>query len=448
MPELARDGRLAARMNTAPGQEVDSAAEAVPRERLLGFWALIATQFQGAFSDNALKWLVSFLVLETSISRERRDFLFVLVVPLVFAVPFLIFSIPGGYFADRYSKRSVTQWTKLLELLTMGGATYALWVNRLDLAAVALFFVCMQGAIFGPSKYGLLPELLPTSKLSWGNGVIELWTLLAAIGGTLAGGFLAHHYRGQQQWSGIFLMALSLVGLLTSMGISRVPAADAKRRYEWNWAKEFVEEIQRMRQDAVLWVAVIANTFFWFLGAILLLNIVLYATDILQVDETRSSYLLAALSLGIGMGSFLAGHLSGRKIEMGMILRGCAGIVLATGALFAPGLSYEMVMVLLVALGISAGFFVVPINALIQNRPRPEVKGRVIGAANLLSFGGIALQPLAQYAMLQLGHPDAGHVFLICSVACVGMGFVLARMLPELWPSALNWTRLRQRASL
>ena len=415
---------------------------------MLGFWALIVTQFQGAFSDNALKWLVSFLVLDSGVSREQRDFLFVLVVPLVFAVPFLVFSIPGGYFADRFSKRSVTVWTKLLEMLTMGGATYALWLNRLDLAAVALFFVCLQGAIFGPSKYGLLPELLPTSKLSWGNGIIELWTLLAAIGGTLAGGFLAHEFHGRQQWSGVFLVALSLLGLLASQGISQGPAADPQRRYKWNWAKELLEEIQRMKQDAVLWVAVIANTFFWFLGAILLLNIVLYATDILQVDEARSSYLLAALSLGIGAGSFLAGLASGRKIEMGMILPGMTGIVLATGALFVPGLSYELVMLVLFALGLCAGFFVVPINALIQNRPKPEVKGRVIGASNFLSFGGIALQPLVQYAMLRLGHPDPGHVFLICSIACIAMGFVLARMLPELWPSALYWTRLRQRARL
>jgi acyl-[acyl-carrier-protein]-phospholipid O-acyltransferase / long-chain-fatty-acid--[acyl-carrier-protein] ligase len=427
-------------METPPPQAVQPTAQNDPRAGLLGFWALIATQFQGAFSDNALKWLVSFLVLESSITREQRDFLFVLVVPLVFAVPFLVFSVPGGYFADRFSKRSVTIWTKLLEVLTMCGTTYALWVNRLDLAAVALFLVCAQGAIFGPSKYGLLPELLPMSKLSWGNGVIELWTLLAAIGGTLAGGFLAHHFRGRQEWSGFFLLSLSLLGLLTSLGISRVPAADAARRYHWNWAKQFFEEIRRMRQDAVLWVAVIANTFFWFLGAILLLNIVLYATDILQVDEARSSYLLAALSLGIGMGSFAAGHASGRKIEMGMILPGMSGII--------PGLSYELVMLLLVVLGMSAGFFVVPINALIQNRPKPEVKGRVIGASNLLSFGGIALQPVAQYTMLQLGHPSPGHVFLICSLASIAMGFVLARMLPELWPSALHWTRLRQRVSL
>jgi acyl-[acyl-carrier-protein]-phospholipid O-acyltransferase/long-chain-fatty-acid--[acyl-carrier-protein] ligase len=139
---------------------------------------------------------------------------------------------------------------------------------------------------------------------------------------------------------------------------------------------------------------------------------------------------------------------SGRKIETGMILPGMAGIVLCGGGLSVPGLRYEAVMLLLVALGISAGFFVVPINALIQSRPKPAQKGRVIGASNLLSFGGIALQPLAQYAMLRLGHPDPGHVFLICSVASMTMGFVLARMLPELWPNALYWTRLRQRASL
>jgi len=419
-----------------------------PRGAMLGFWALMATQFQGAFSSNAMKWLVSFLVLESGVSREQRDFLFVLVVPMVFAIPFLIFSIPGGYFADRFSKRSVTTWTKRLELVTMGFATYAFWVNRLELTAVALFFICAQEAIFGPSKYGLLPELLPASKLSWGNGVIELWTLLAAIGGTLAGGFLAHHFRGREQWSGFFFLAFGAAGLLTSLGISRVPPADPERRFHWNWAGELLAEIERMRQDAVLWVAVIANTFFWFLGAILLLNVVLYATDVLQVDEAHSSYLLAVLSLGIGAGSFLAGYASGKKIETGMILPGLTGIVLVTGALFVPGLSYELVMTLLFTLGVCAGFFVVPVNALIQNRPRPEVKGRVIAASNLLSFGGIALQPVAQYAMLRLGHPDPGHVFLISAVACVVMGILLARMLPELWPSALYWTRLRQRASL
>jgi len=413
-----------------------------------GFWALIAVQFQGAFSDNALKWLVSFLVLDAAISKERRDLWFVLVVPLLFAVPFLLFSIPGGYLADRYSKRSVTLWTKVFELGVMGLATYALASNRLEIAGIALFLACTQGAIFGPTKYGLLPELLPLAKLSWGNGIIELGTLLAAISAALAGGFLAQTFHGRQVWSGVIFLALTVLGLLTSFGISKVPAADPARRFDWNVPAEFFHEIRRMRSDSTLWTAVVANTFFWFLGSLLLLNIVLYSTDVLRVDDAHSSYLLAALSLGIGIGSFVAGVASGKKIEAGMVLPGLGGILLMSALLSRPGIRYSVVLAQLALLGVAGGFFVVPVNALIQQRPRPEEKGRTIAVANLLSFVGVALQPLAQYAMLRLGHPDPSRVFLIAAAMTLLMGVVLARMLPELWPRALDWTRLRPRATL
>jgi acyl-[acyl-carrier-protein]-phospholipid O-acyltransferase / long-chain-fatty-acid--[acyl-carrier-protein] ligase len=415
---------------------------------MTGFWALIAVQFQGAFSDNALKWLVSFLVLGSIQTKEGRDFWFVLVVPLLFAIPFLIFSIPGGYFADKYSKRSVTLWTKVFEFGVMGLATYALAINRLDISGAALFLACTQGAIFGPTKYGLLPELLPVSKLSWGNGIIELGTLLAAITAALAGGFLAQTFHGRQIWSGVIFLALTALGLLTSLGISKVPAADPTRRFDWNVPAEFFRELRRMRADSTLWTAVIANTFFWFLGSLLLLNIVLYATDILHVDDAHSSYLLAALSLGIGIGSFLAGLSSGKRIEPGMILPGLAGILLMAALLSRPEISYLTVLVQLALLGVAGGFFVVPVNALIQQRPRPEEKGRAIAVANLLSFVGVALQPLAQYAMLRLGHPDPSRIFFIAAAMTLLMGIVLTRMLPELWPRALDWTRLRPRATL
>jgi hypothetical protein len=90
----------------------------------------------------------------------------------------------------------------------------------------------------------------------------------------------------------------------------------------------------------------------------------------------------------------------------------------------------------------------VPVNALIQRRPRPEEKGRTIAVANLLSFVGVALQPLAQYAMLRLGHPDPSRVFLVAAGMTVAMGVVLVRMMPDLGPRALDWTRLRPRATL
>src|SRR6202140_4543252 len=192
---------------TADARERVGADVAAPK--LSGFWALIAAQFQGAFSDNTLKWLVSFLGLETAATKEQRDLWFVLVVPLLFSVPFLLFSIPGGFLADKFSKRSVTIGTVVGQLAVMALATWALAQGRLGWAGVALFLMSTLGAIFGPTKYGLLPELLPESKLSWGNGIIEFGTLFAAIIAALGGGYLAHAFRGRQVWSGAIFVVLA-----------------------------------------------------------------------------------------------------------------------------------------------------------------------------------------------------------------------------------------------
>lgn len=408
---------------------------------LRGFWMLTVTQFQGAFSDNTLRWLIGFLILEAGLPRDRRDFLFVLVVPLLFSLPFIFFSIPGGYFADRHSKRTITLATKFFELAIMGFATWALAAGHLVFAGVALFLVSSQAAIFGPTKYGLLPELLPLHRLSWGNGIIELTTFLAAILGTLAGGLLAHQFAGRQLYSGLFLIALSLLGIGSSVVIPHLRAADPYRDFSWNWLGNLVRGIRVMGRDRFLITAVAANTFFWFLASLLLLNIVLFSTDVLHVDDVHSSYLLAGLSLGIGVGSFVAGYAARDKIEHGMILPAMLSISLLSLLLAWPGLEFSAVLSLLLALGFSAGFFAVPVNALIQARPAREEKGRMIAAANLLSFVGIALQPVAQYAMLRLGHPEPGHVFMVAAVLTLLMAALLSGMLPELPRRALEITR-------
>src|SRR5258707_4991920 len=160
----------------------------------LGFWSLIATQFQGAFNENALKFLVIYLILAVEKDKAQRDQL-ELLVGVLFAAPFILFSLTGGYLADRFSKRGVTIWTKLFEVGVMLFATAALVGPNLKLALAAIFLVCTQGALFGPSKYRLLPELLPPGRLSWGNGVLELGTFLAIIIGSGSGSFLRAGFR-------------------------------------------------------------------------------------------------------------------------------------------------------------------------------------------------------------------------------------------------------------
>src|SRR5947207_15833220 len=137
-----------------------------------GFWALIVTQFQGAFTDNALKYLVLFLVIGAGVSTERQENINANV-GFLFSLPFILFSMAGGYLADKFSKRSVTVSTKWMEICVITLATAGLALGNLPLQLFAIFMISTQAALFGPSKYGLLPELLPEQKLSWGNGVIE-----------------------------------------------------------------------------------------------------------------------------------------------------------------------------------------------------------------------------------------------------------------------------------
>ena len=193
-----------------------------PSHWRLGFWSLIVTQFQGAFNDNGLKFLVFYLIVERNFPAQVRD-RFILLVGALFAIPFILFSLAGGYFADRYSKRTVTIGTKLFEIGVGLFAIAALAAGNLTMEAAAVFLISTQGALFGPSKYGLLPELLPENKLSWGNGVIELGTFLASITAVMFAGFLADAFRGRHFWSGVIFLGLTMFGLFTSLGISRVP---------------------------------------------------------------------------------------------------------------------------------------------------------------------------------------------------------------------------------
>ena len=229
------------------------------------------------------------------------------------------------------------------------------------------------------------------------------------------------------------------MGLVTSLGISRVPAANPEKRFRFNLVGDLWTQIREMRKDRVLWLAVLGNVYFWFLASLLLLNIVLYATDILRVDETQTSLLLVALTLGIGVGSFAAGYISGGKIEYGLIPLGSIVITVACSTLSRSHLGYGAVAFNLVNLGFFAGLFAVPTNALIQHRPAPASKGGIIAAANLLSFVGIALQPVAQYSMIQLGHPNPQKIFLIAGGLTLAATLYILYLLPDSLLRLLLW---------
>ena len=395
-----------------------------------GFWALIATQFQGAFSDNILRNLLLSMIVGMQMRAADRE-TFISVVTFLFSVPFLILSMPGGWLADRFSKRQITIWTKGMEFGSMLLATAGLMSHQLWLSLAALTLVASQAALFGPSKYGLLPELLPEKSLSWGNGVIELGTFLAIIVGTVAGAGMAESFHGHEQYAGFVLLGLSVIGFVTSLGIDKVPPAAPDKAFRLNIVGDLWKHIGIMRQKRALLLAVLGNTYFWFLGSLLFSTIVVYGPDVLHVGQTKTGYLNAMLAVGIGLGSMAAGWISDNKIEYGLIPLGSIGMT-CTG--FALGITpHGMVAsaLLLGMLGFWAGFFAVPVNALIQNEPKEEDKGGIIAAANLLSFVGIALSSGVYLVFTKYVHLDPrGVIVAASSITAISTAYALY-LLPE-----------------
>jgi acyl-[acyl-carrier-protein]-phospholipid O-acyltransferase/long-chain-fatty-acid--[acyl-carrier-protein] ligase len=262
---------------------------------------------------------------------------------------------------------------------------------------------------------------------------------MAIILGTVAAGFLAEGFRGCQVWSGAILIVLALVGLTTSLGITRVPAADPGRKFRANFLGDLFGQLGAVRKDRPLALAFLGNTYFNFLGALLLLNLFFYGAYGLHLSERQISYLNAALALGVGLGSVAAGYLSGGKIEYGLVPLGAFGMSLVCMLLSAPDLTMNASLVRLALLGFTGGFFIVPVCALLQHRPDPAKKGEMLAAANLLSFVGIFLASGAYYLLADAAGLSPRQVFFFGGVLTLAGAIGVLVLSPESLVRAFLW---------
>ncbi len=388
-----------------------------------GFWCLMATQFQNALSDNALKNLIILLVLARPMSQSERD-TSVMLAGALFALPFILFSMLGGFLADRFSKQLVMARVKTAEIAIMLFAALAFLLHSLPLQLLAIFCMGIHSALFGPSKYAILPEVLPFNKLSWGNGVLELLTFLGIILGTVAGGLFASWFKEAPAVSGLLLAGIAVGGWLLSRGIPKVPAANPQCEFRANPITDLWKQLMLMRSDRDLWRANLGNTGFFFIAALVQMNLVLFAHDVLHLSETGNASLNAALAIGIGVGSVLAGYASRGRIEYRLVPAGALVMFLSTLPMGSAGITTPGFTTALVALGLGAGLFIVPITAVLQSRPAPENKGAVQGAASVLSFVGIlastGVQRLLRFLL------SSGQIFWFCGAVALLVGAYVA----------------------
>ncbi|MEE9302014.1 MAG: MFS transporter [Alphaproteobacteria bacterium] len=354
------------------------------------FAGLLSAQFLGYLNDNIYKMIVSLLVVAAAL-RVGMEASYLSLATAVIIMPYILFSGYAGHIADVFSKRSVLICFKVVEIGSMVLALLALLSGRIDALLVTLFFVALHSAFFSPAKYGILSEMLPGAELSRANGLLEMSRYGAVILGTVAGGLLLEIWSNEPLYIGLVLIAIACTGLLASLRIGRVDPSPVRKGFRLNPWAEIGSGIGRLTRDGRLGPTVMALTYFEFLAALVLLDMLLFGKELLSLGDTRTALLGAFVGLGLGVGCFAAGGLSGNRVDLGLVPFGSLGAGLLLMVLALAPHSFMLTAALLVLLGVAGGFFVVPLNAFLQRQAKPGERGRVIATNNFLNMVGVLL---------------------------------------------------------
>jgi acyl-[acyl-carrier-protein]-phospholipid O-acyltransferase/long-chain-fatty-acid--[acyl-carrier-protein] ligase len=403
-----------------------------------GFFCFFWTQFLGAFNDNFYKIIVTLVALDIPASAGGgKDF-----IPLIgglFILPYLIFSGYSGYLADVYSKRNVLVAVKCFEIAAMSLGFFAFLLNRMELMLAVVFLMGLHSTIFSPAKYGVLPEMLHDHDLSRGNGLLEMSTFMAIILGTSLGGTIYEAWKDRLDWIGIVLIGIAVLGMLTSLGITKVPPSGSAKKFFPNPIAEIWQGTHRLYHDRTLWLTVMGISYFWFLGAFLQMVLPLYGKEILALGETRIGLLWTFAALGIGAGSLMAGRLSGDKIELGLVPVGAIGMGIFSLVLFFVTPSFASAGISLVCMGFFAGFFAVPLNALLQQRAEREAKGRLIATNNVFNTIGALIAAGLLWVFVTPLNLSADFDILVLGLLTFAMTIYVLRLLPDVSVRFMLW---------
>jgi acyl-[acyl-carrier-protein]-phospholipid O-acyltransferase/long-chain-fatty-acid--[acyl-carrier-protein] ligase len=393
--------------------------------RFEGFlWA----QFLGAFNDNVYKMIVSFTAVQIAVDSATSG-RYLALSGAVFILPFILFSGYAGQLADRYSKTRVLQVTKALEIVTMAMGIAALLASSMNLLLVVLFLLATQATFFSPAKYGILPEAVGEAQISRANGLLELTTFVAIVVGTSFGSALFEHWKHQPLTLGLVMLGFAILGTLFCLHIPKVPPAGRLGAFRWNPFGEIATGLRELRGRRPLAMTLLGISWFWFVGALFQLALVLEAAEILHVAETRAGFLFTALAIGIGLGSLIAGKLSGSHIDLGLVPAGSLIMGVFT-AVLALTTNYSVALGALALVGFGGGFMAVPLNAYLQEEPAPDEKGRMIAVNNLMN----SVAMMIAYALLDLMHdllhwtPQA--IFGALAVAMLIGAVIATRIMP------------------
>jgi 1-acyl-sn-glycerol-3-phosphate acyltransferase len=424
------------------------------------FAPFFLTQALGAFNDNVYRQAIIGLLFWLGVSPEQRT-LYTNLAPALFILPYFLFSATAGQIAEKLEKSKLIRITTAMEIAIMSLAAIGFLTQNMTVLLIALFSTGLQSTLFGPVKYSILPSVLKPEELTGGNGLVEMGTSISILAGMIFGG-LIFKLAGTHGpvVAAIAIIALAITGNLVSRAIPRAEAGAPDLKVHWNPIPESLAIVRLARKQVAVRNAILGVSWFWFVGTVLTSQLPTYAEVNLGGTATLYIFALALFSVGTGVGSMLCEKLSARTVEIGLVPLGAFGIsafmldlyLARSGAAVAHGLdvagflqqpgSWRIAMDL-TGIGLFAGFFVVPLFALIQSRTPREELSRVIAGMNIQNALLIVLAAALGIVVQRYLGWTIPQVFLALAIANVLVALYIFTLVPEFLMRFLSWVLVR-----
>lgn len=397
------------------------------------FLPMFLTQFFGAFNDNAFKLsMLTLISYHLSTSQAQSEYYQALAGAL-FILPFFLFSATSGQLVDKYDKALLTRLVKVLEVVLMLLGSFALYRGNIFFMMLTLTGMGIHSAFFGPIKYAILPDHLPKDDLLAATGLVEASTFLAILLGTTLG-TLAIGSTHTAPYAAIFMTVLvAFVGLITSLFIPSAPSSVPHLKIEWNLWRATLLMLRHAKQEKEIYLAILAISWFWLIGAVLLTKLPDYTHYVLGANTTVFALFLALFSIGIALGSVIVNSILKGKISLTLVPLAMMGVSLFTFDLYWASPTAEVKEPLLsllpffayvqhwriafdlLVLAFFAGLFVVPLYTYLQVASSPESRARTIAANNIYNAMFMVVVTFVVMALLYV-RISIPQIFLILSL--------------------------------
>ncbi|OOW08264.1 MFS transporter [Acinetobacter sp. MF4642] len=418
------------------------------------FLPMFITQFFGALNDNVYKQALLLVITYGWINQQATDVSTLNnLAALLFILPYFIFSATAGQIADKFERSQLIRGIKVLEIMIMLIGSAGFLLGNLWLLLLALFMMGTHSTFFGPIKYAILPEILKPNELMSGNALFQSGTSIAILIGMILGGAVISVSQGNLIWISLTVVIIAVLGYLSSRFILKQQVSSPDLKIDWNFFRTSFQTLKYAKSLPLIFMILLGNSWYWFYGATYLTQIPQLTQQNLHASENVVSLLLTFFSVGIGVGSLLCRRIGGSEVNIKMVPIGAIGLTLfafylalslafvpeRTGAMmnvadmFNHGAIYYHVMLAVTLLGISGGFYIVPLYAMMQAYSPRSHRARVVAANNILNAVFMVSSAIFSIIILSVLKIDIKILFSITAVLSAGFTlWLLYRLKPML----------------